>query len=755
MLIILSSTNIQSNVKSFRLTASGIVQGVGFRPFVFRIALKSGVRGFVRNLSGSEVEIVIQGNSENISRFFSLFFLNLPPMSRLEQVTITPFDGEILENFKILKSEVIRYEASQIPPDFSVCSDCMREVLDSRNRRYRYPFNSCVNCGPRFSMMMKVPYDRENTAMSKFPLCDECAQEYSDPDNERRFDAQGISCPKCGPRLYLEDLYGNRLDGDPIALTGKLLAEGKIIAIKGIGGFHIACDPFNDDIVLMLRARKGRPSKPFAIMSISSDVISNFAEMSPVERDILESPERPIVLLRKREDSPISRYVSPGLDREGFFLYYTPLHYMLLSEVKGNTLIMTSANKHGYPMCVTESCVKEKLNGIVDYLLYHDRDIVNRVDDSVIKFTGDRFHILRRGRGYAPLWIRMKGKFKGPAIALGAELQNAGAVMFDDKVILTQYVGDTDRLENLREMEKMLNFLMDTYNVRPRAVLVDKNPSYQSRQIAQKMLEKFPMEMVEVQHHFAHVLSVAADHGLDEGVAIAIDGVGYGDDGNAWGGEILRFAGDEYERAYHLKYVPYPGGDVNALKPRRMLAIFLSQIMSLEEAGKTAGLNENEIAMLRSSLRVNRIYTSSTGRFLDSVSAFLGVCDQRRYEGEPAIMLEASARGGRLLDLNIPVVGNEIDTSEAFRWLLSEQGKVNDIALTVQYRLGEALAKAALKLNPQLILFSGGAAVNEYILKGLKENSEGIEVITPRRVPSNDGGIALGQAHYLLLSQQS
>ncbi|QCO29417.1 carbamoyltransferase HypF [Metallosphaera sedula] len=737
-------------MKSFRITASGIVQGVGFRPFVFRTALKSGVSGFVRNLSGSEVEIVIQGSQDSISKFFSLFFLNLPPQSRLEQITITPLEGDILQGFKILKSEKMRYEASQIPPDFSVCSECIREVLDPGNRRYRYPFNSCVNCGPRFSMMRKVPYDRENTAMVEFPLCDECAQEYNDPDNERRFDAQGISCPKCGPRLYIEDMRGNRLEGDPIKLAGKLLTEGKIIAIKGIGGFHIACDPFDDDVVLTLRARKGRPSKPFAVMSISSDIISNFAEINPLEKDILESPERPIVLLKKREDSPISKHVSPGLDREGFFLYYTPLHYMLLSEVKGNTLVMTSANRHGYPMCTTESCVKEKLSGIVDYMLYHDREIVNRVDDSVIKFAGNRLHILRRGRGYAPLWIRMKSKFKTPAIALGAELQNAGALMFDDKVILTQYVGDTDKLENLQEMEKMLNFLMSTYDVRPRVILVDKNPGYQTRYVANRLSEKFSAEIVEVQHHFAHALSVAADHGSDEGVAIAIDGVGYGDDGNAWGGEILLFTGSEYERSYHLKYVPYPGGDVNALRPRRMLAIFLSQVMTLEEAGKIAGLNENEVIMLRSSLRGNRIYTSSTGRFLDAVSAFLGVCDRRTYEGEPAIRLEASASNGKLLDLDIPVVGNEIDTLKAFEWLISEEGKVNDIALTVQYRLGEALAKAALKLNPQVILVSGGAAVNEYILRGLRENSEGIEVITPRRVPSNDGGIVLGQAHYLL-----
>ncbi|MEM3832415.1 MAG: carbamoyltransferase HypF [Thermoprotei archaeon] len=738
---------------SYRILVTGLVQGVGFRPFVYRIAVKSDVKGYVRNLGGSEVEIRIQGNRDAVSRFFSLFFLKLPYPAKVESIKVEETNIEDFHDFKILKSGNVIMEASQIPPDIAVCDECMQEVLDPSNRRHEYPFNSCVHCGPRFSMIYEIPYDRENTSMNDFPLCDDCLTEYYDSGNERRFDAQGISCPRCGPKLFLETVDGEEVNGDPIITAAKLIKEGKIVAVKGIGGFHIAVDPLNDDAVLELRKRKNRLTQPFAVMALDLDTIKKYAVISEIERDLLISSERPIVLLKKRDDFSLSKYVSPGLDREGFFLYYTPLHYLLLNEMPHHVLIMTSGNRHEFPMCISEECIREHLRNIVDYVLYHNRKIVNRVDDSVVRVSSGKIMLLRRGRGYAPMWIKIRRRLKYPIIAVGAELQNAGAVAFDDKIVMTQFIGDTDKLETLYELEKYLNFFIKTYSLKPGAILADKNPTYQSTILAMKFAEKFSADFIQVQHHFAHVLSVAADYGYDEGVGIAIDGIGYGDDGNGWGGEIIRFSGIKYFREYHLKYVPYVGGDINALRPERMLALILSTFMKWDEIKKIVKLRNEEFLILEKMSKKPNLMTSSTGRVLDAASAYLGICKYRSYEGEPAMKLEASARGGKILDMEIPVKSIEIDTTEIFKWLLDNNARINDTALTIQYRLGEALIKAALKLNPQVVFVSGGAAVNEYILKGIMDNSEGIPILTPRRIPAGDGGIALGQAYYLSLRE--
>lgn len=748
-------------IYAYRIIVSGIVQGVGFRPFIYRIAHKSGVKGYVKNLGGSEVEILIQGSNENVSKFFSLLFQELPYPARLENIYVEETQPSNFSDFIIMKSDKIVSKPSVIPPDFAVCDECLREVLDPKNpRRYRYAFNSCAYCGPRFSMMYRVPYDRENTSMNAFPLCEHCKREYYDPNDIRRFDAQGISCKLCGPKLYLESVNGERIeDEDPIRIAGKLLKEGYILAVKGIGGFHIAALATDDDTILRLRERKRRPNQPFAIMVQSIEVAKKYVHISEFEETILRSPERPIVLLKKREPYELSKYISPGLDREGIFLFYTPLHYLLLDEIPEKLLIMTSANIHGFPMCRSEDCVRSKLRGVVDFILYHDREIVNRVDDSVVRVSNGRLMMIRRGRGYAPHWIKIPIKLKNPVIAVGAELQNAGAIGFDDKVIMTQYIGDTDNYETLRELEDSLMFFLSAYNLRPKIVIADKNPAYQSTYLAEKLADKFSARLIQVQHHYAHVISAAIDNGYTEGVGIAIDGIGYGDDGNGWGGEIIQFNLNEYKRTHHLEYIPYIGGDLNAIYPGRMLILFLSKILDKDEIleiYKRKNLflknGEKELnALLNITKEKKYLKTSSLGRVLDAVSAYLNICNYRTYEGEPAMKLEAVARGGKLLDLEIPIVNEEIITSKIFQWLIEVEGKysINDIAFTVQYELGRALIKAALKSNPKRVFVAGGAAVNEYILKGIVDNSEGIEIITPKRVPAGDGGIALGQVGFV------
>lgn len=751
-------------VLAYEIIVSGIVQGVGFRPYIYRCAVKSRVRGYVKNLGGGDVLIYIEGGGDEVSKFMSCLFQERPPPAVIENLVMREARVRGVEGFSIERSSVESIIASQIPPDFSICDHCVKELDNPSDRRYRYPFNSCAYCGPRYSMIYRMPYDRDNTSMKAFPLCSDCLSEYRDVWNVRRFEAQGISCPKCGPKLVLREASTwEALDGDPINLASKLISEGRIVAIKGIGGFHIAVDPFNDDAILKLRSRKARPQKPFALMAISVDVVEKYAYIEhPLERLLLASPERPIVLLRKKEDSEISRYVSPGLDREGFMLYYTGIHYLILKELPKGVSIMTSGNPKGLPMCRDDECVKTRLRGVVDYVLTHNREIVNRVDDSVVRLTAGRPVIIRRGRGYAPRWIRLPYRLNRPVIAFGAELQNAGAVAFDDKVILTPYIGDTDNLETLEDLRRSIEMLLSTYSIDPSKALIvaDKHPRYSSRILAERFASKYGARIAYIQHHFAHALSCAADNGLEEGVAIAIDGVGYGDDGNIWGGEVISFDRRGYKRRYHLKYFPMPGGDLASIYPARMLVGVLSRILSDEnsitEILRSRGLtkyfrSEEELEISIHQARRTSLLTSSTGRVLDAVSVFLGVCGLRTYEGEPAIKLEAAARGGRLLeDLEIPVYGEEIDTSYIFKWLLEADGRrIEDLAYTIQYKLGEALAKAALKAGASdKILVSGGAAVNEYIVRGIISGAEGLEVILPKRVPPGDGGIALGQAIY-------
>ncbi len=760
-------------MKAYRIVVIGIVQGVGFRPFIHRIAIKSNVKGYVRNVGGSEVEIHIEGENEELSKFMELLFKELPPPAKIEEITIDEVPVKGYTSFKILPSarEVKKY--SMIPPDIAICNECLKEVLDPKDRRYRYPFNACAWCGPRYSIMYTIPYDRENTSMKHFPLCNDCLMEYTDLNNIRRYHAQGICCPKCGPKVWLTDKQGNIIEcKDPIKLAAKLIDEGCIVAVKGIGGYHIACLASDDEIVLTLRRRKKRPYKPFAIMALNLDIAEKLVYIDEKASRILTSPERPIILLPKKENTPVSEYVSPGLDREGIFLPYTALHYLLLMETHDKFLIMTSGNAHGKPMCIDEECAYSKLKNIVDYYLVHDRIIVNRVDDSVLRFTDGEPVLLRRGRGYAPTWIRLKFKLKKPVIAFGAELQTTGAVAFDDKVVLTQFIGDVDDPDVLEDLDKYLKFLLRTYNINPCEcfIVCDKHPHYLSKMLAQEYASQCSSNIIEVQHHYAHTLSALADMGSnvdDRIVAIAIDSVGYGDDGMIWGGEVLLIGYNGYERVGHLKYQPLVGGDLTIRYPTRMLISLMSTFMDYEEIVEYAkklkllrGLRRGPLELeviIRESKRP-RVLTSSIARILDSISALLGVCYERTYEGEPAIKLEAFSRNGKLIDeINIPLIhvdGKIIaDTTHLIETILTvlDKYEYRDIAYTIQYALGRALGEIALKhinkSTKNIVVVSGGAAVNTIIVKGIKSalNREGIKVYLPKRVPPNDGGIALGQ----------
>ncbi|MEM1931280.1 MAG: carbamoyltransferase HypF [Sulfolobales archaeon] len=765
---------------SFRVIVSGLVQGVGFRPYIDVLARSLGLRGYVKNVGGSEVEIYVEGSRDVVSRFLYILLLNTPKPAEIEHVVIEKTDPKGYKEFRIERSAEAFYMRSMVPPDFSICDDCLREVLDPADRRHLYPFNSCAWCGPRFSMMYGVPYDRDKTAMREFPLCPECLRDYTNPEDKRRYHAQGISCPTCGPRVQLYTRNWELVDSaDPIQEAARLINEGYIVGVKGVGGYHVACLATDDDVILRLRERKRRPTKPFAVMALDLNTIERLVILSKLAINLLKSPQRPIVLLPKRENSPVSRYVSPGMAHEGVFLPYTALHHLLLSRVKDKFAVMTSGNLTDEPMCYSDQCARDRLSKIADYILTHNRPIVNRVDDSVIRFTDGCPVILRRARGYVPRWLRIPFRLSSDVIAMGADTISAPAIAFEDKVVLTQYIGELDNGDTISEFIKYLGYFSKVYKIdlARSTYVVDKHPRYVSRAIGLEMGKKSG-KIKELQHHVAHILSTMADNNLlsEAYVGIAVDGVGYGDDGAVWGCEIIEVSRKGYKRVGRLSYVKLSGSDRDIKYPARVLASYLSTIMSYEELMaffekrnllKALPGGRLELEVLLSSLRKNWVYSSSLGRLLDAVSVLLGVSIAREYEGSPAIRLEEASFGGRTL-LSGDIVDElvhagemiEIDPTPLINKLieLEEEGASRaDLAYTFQYIMGRAIGRAVListkgRRVSRLIPAGGGAIVNSVLVRGIKDELRGedLGLLLPTRVPPNDGGIALGQVYSLV-----
>ena len=761
-------------MKAYRIYVVGMVQGVGFRPFARRIAKIANVRGYVKNLGGGEVEIHVESNDEDsINEFLRLLRERKPPPAKLERVEIRETKPLNLRDFIILKSGREKRYASEIPQDLAVCDDCLREILDPESRWHGYPFNSCAWCGPRYSMIYNPPYDRENTSMREFPLCEDCRREYEDLWNERRYHAQGISCPRCGPRVSLLNRRLRLIDVDnPILEAAKLIDEGRIVAVKGIGGYHVACLASDDEVVLELRKRKRRARRPFAVMALDLEVAERLVEIPEELKGLFTSYIKPIMVLPRRSGCPVSDYVAPSLRTLGVMLAYTPLHYLLLNATRDKFLVMTSGNPHGDPMVSDDARLRD-LTKISDYILTHNRRIVHRVDDSVIRPTHRGPVILRYGRGLAPRILKLRYGLERGVMAYGGDLETNCAIGFEDKIILAPYSGDLDNPRVLREHEENLGFLARCYSLdeyEP-VIAADLHPAYRSRIAAERLASRRGLELKLVQHHQAHLASVMAEVGHDPeepAVGVMIDGAGYGLDGAIWGGEIIAWNGSGFERRGFLEYSLMPGGDLAAIRPARMLASILSKFMSPEEVeslfekrGLVKGLKHG-LRELRSVLRLIELdkgpRTSSAGRFLDGVSALLNLCFERSYEGEPAIMLEECSRGGCPLVKSVD--GLLDDSGPACRILVSGIARLlvgllgrfprRDVAYTAQHLLGmclgEAAAREAERLGVKRIYASGGAAVNEVILRAM-EHSSGFEVLVNRRIPPGDGGLAVGQAY--------
>ncbi|MEM2939249.1 MAG: carbamoyltransferase HypF [Candidatus Bathyarchaeia archaeon] len=748
-----------------KVMVSGIVQGVGFRPFVYRIAVKNNLGGYVRNRGDSCVEIIVEGQESDIRKFLRDLIEKKPPLARIYEVTTIPLKGKgEYRDFKITESsKETELSGSVIPPDVAICDECLAEMRDPCNPRYDYFFITCVNCGPRYTIIEDVPYDRENTTMRDFQMCDFCRSEYMDPI-KRRFHAQTVACPKCGPKTYLTTNNGEQINcKDPIRETGRIISEGYIVAIKGYGGFHVAASTLLDEPLERLRRAKHRRQKPFAIMARDLEAVKTFAEINRWEADALASYTRPIVLLNKSEEYYLSNLISPGLHNVGVMLPYTGLHYMLFDNVSDPAFVMTSANPPNQPIVKDENEAFKKLNGVVDFFLLHNRRIAHRCDDSVIRLHGEKTVFIRRSRGYAPEPVTLNRCIKRCALGLGGEKNNTACVMLNDRAFISQHIGDVENIETLDFLESASKRLIRLTNSKVEAVACDLHPRFATTMLAKRLSEENNWLMIQVQHHYAHVASLMAEHQVDEVVSICCDGYGYGLDGGAWGGEIILGLSDPptFERLAHLEEQPLLGGDVATKYPLRVAAGILFGHVDVDDwlIKRSAHLpyGEKEAQIILSQLKRGNveIKTTSCGRILDAISAILGICYERTYEGEPAMKLESAAIGGRdMLKIKPIVSGDILNTTFPVISIFEEMSKFSkrDLAFSAHMYLAEGLAQLAvekaLENGIKNIGFTGGVACNQLITEKIREivEANGLTFLVHESTPPGDGGISLGQA---------
>ncbi|MDI9371383.1 MAG: carbamoyltransferase HypF, partial [Synergistota bacterium] len=686
-----------------RIVVSGIVQGVGFRPFCARLARSEGISGFALNTSAG-VEMELHGEGGSLDRFLSRISLENPPASAVYKVEVIDErhpSPRPPAGFEIHESRREARNTAMIPADLSTCSDCLSEMKDPSNRRYRYPFINCTNCGPRYSIISELPYDRPTTTMSEFKMCPECHGEYSDPLN-RRFHAEPNACPVCGPLVWLADSRGSVLEHEDraVRLASSLLGEGKILAVKGIGGFHLACSPFSDETVALLRSRKKREHKPFAVMVSSLRTAERLAYVPDIAKKLLLSPAAPIVLCcaRRREEGGVSRFVAPGQRTLGLMLPYTPLHHLLLEEI--DALVMTSANFSDAPIVSDNEIALRSLAPIVDFFLLSDRDIRMPIDDSVAAPLGRSFFLMRRGRGYTPLPITFPGKDDSVILGTGAEMKGGFCFSRAGRLIPGQYLGDMKQRETLAYYNRSLEHFMRLYELKPEVVAYDMHPRYLSSRIAERLAVDHGAETVAVQHHHAHFAACLFENGVDgEAMGLIFDGTGYGEDGGAWGGEI--FVGDisRYERAGHFLPSRLPGGDAAILEPWRYAVGLLHDVYGKEEAlsiGREIwGSRSMKVEILLETLPFSPP-TTSCGRLFDAAAALLGLCDVASYDGQAAMSLEAAATGTLEAPFKVDRAGGLfiIDWRPVIRWIVESKNRLplSEIAGGVHAGLAKAVA---------------------------------------------------------------
>ena len=753
-------------MKAVKIKVNGVVQGVGFRPFVYRIAHEHGVCGWVRNTSGN-VEIEVEGTGREVDKFVAALKAEAPPLARIDHIDVASCSSHGYGKFEIRESLSEEGGYQLVSPDIATCSDCRREIFDAKDRRYRYPFTNCTNCGPRFTIIDDIPYDRANTTMRKFRMCKLCQREYDDPLN-RRFHAQPNACPDCGPRLSLVDNKGDPVAcDDTLAASAQLLRAGKILAIRGLGGFQLACDATNAKAVKLLRKRKRRPSKPFALMFTSIEEIEKHCLVSKKEKELLRSPEAPIVLLKwKHKESNVALAVADRLNYLGAMLPYTPLHHLLMSNA-GVPLVMTSGNMSEEPIAKDNDEALRRLGGIADYFLLHDRDIYARYDDSVCIVEREP-QTVRRARGYAPYPVKL-GFDSLPVLACGAELKNTFCFTKGRHAFVSQHIGDMENAETLEHYENTVELYKRLFRIEPEAVTYDMHPEYLATKYALRIAESSGLRLVPVQHHHAHIVSCMTDNGVEgPAIGVALDGTGYGTDGAIWGGEFLVAELGRFDRVGHLEYVPLLGGEAAIKKPYRMALGYIWSLLGDDFSldGLPLGkLGSSELGLLKQQLRrgLNCPLTSSAGRLFDAVSAIAGVCTEISYEAQAAIELEmvaegsSTSRGAKSYPFEIVEQDGlrVVKLSKLIAAIVKDvRGCVpaSRISLKFHKTVAQMVREMCLSISKntgiKVVALSGGVFQNRLLTRTTVEalDQEGFTVLLHRDVPCNDGGISLGQA---------
>jgi hydrogenase maturation protein HypF len=745
--------------KRFKFLIQGIVQGVGFRPFIYKLALKYKLDGFVTN-DGDGVVIEVEGDEQFLIKFTDELEINHPPLSRIDNIEKKTIKPTYISGFKILKSTKTPI-TTMLSADISLCDDCLKEMDDKQNRRYKYPFINCTNCGPRYTIINNLPYDRIQTSMGGFMMCKNCSDEYKNP-LDRRYHAQPISCYECGPKLSYISL-SKEIETDQtkaIHKTLQLIRDGKIVAIKGLGGFHIVCDATNNDAVKYLRDKKPRATKPLAVMFQSIEEIKKVAHLSKIDEKLILSKEKPIVIVKKRKNQILSKLIAPNIDRVGVFLPYTPLHKILLDELK-IPIVTTSANLSGEPIILKEDDIFKKLPHLVEHILTHNRDIINGCDDSVLQSVCENFITLRMARGYAPYSFHIKKKSAQKILALGANQKTSITLVFDNHMILSPYIGDLNSIDSFEYFQKVLQTLKRVYTFEPDIIVCDKHPHYETTKFAKQYIKRYPdIKLIDIQHHYAHALSCMAEHNLDTDVlAFCFDGTGYGDDATLWGGEIFVANTKHYKRVYHFKELLLLGGEIAIKEPRRVALSLLFDTFELDEIltmnnKLVNSFEKEEIKNLYIVYKrgINSIKTSSLGRVFDAVYALCGFTKPLSYEGESGIILESISCNSDTKDTYSYRIDNMvIDYSKMIHEILQDEYDAN-----IAKKFINTIVKIILdiaQIYPHLpLVLSGGVFQNRVLVSQLSKELNKInkKYYIQSKIPINDGGISFGQAYFAL-----
>ena len=746
---------------SYFIRVKGVVQGVGFRPFVYKLALKLSLKGWVNN-DDKGVNILIQGKKSLCDEFLHLLKNDPPKLATLDEIKVETLENEKEHNsFKIIESSNNNNNKSTIiSPDIAICEDCTNDINDPENFRYNYALTNCTNCGPRYSIIKTVPYDRVNTSMSKFPLCKKCEAEYKDPLN-RRYHAQPVACEKCGPQLFLYDINKALVSKNIEAIKdiAQKINEGKIVAIKGMGGFHIVCDATNKKAIKNLRALKNRPSKPFAVMFKDINEVSKHTKLIKKEKELINSKEKPIVLVEKSKASTLDENIAPNIKKLGVMVAYTPLHVLLFRYLE-NPIIATSANLSGEPIIKTCEDIYEKISNIVSYVLDFNREIVNACDDSIVQVVDDETQILRCARGFAPVAIKLNKNFNEKVLALGANQKSSIAIGFDNMILASPYIGDLTSLLSMNYFNQTINTFNSFYDFEPKKLVCDKHPSYESTKWAKYNAEQNKnLKLEQIQHHYAHALATMAEYSLDEElIAFCFDGTGLGDDGKIWGGEVLLASKQSYERVCHFDYFSLLGGEKAVKEPRRVALALLFKIYSLEEVlaldcAVTNAFSKKELELFYKmwTKNLNSFDTSSLGRLFDAVASFANILQYQSYEGETGLQIENFYDEKIKESYEFELNKNTISLDSIISNILKDKDK-KVICSKFLNGLVNLCLKLALENKDKKVLLTGGVFQNKILLslliKKFKKNK--IDYFYSKKTSVNDQSIAIGQVYKVL-----